>query len=85
MAKLNGGLRVIDTWQGVGQDKVTPRASATLSDRQDGGEWKVNFSNGILPPEFRPDALFLDLTVKAMQTKFGIMLTAISWTLAKDK
>jgi len=85
MAKLIGGFRVIDTWQGVGQDKVSARASATLSDRVDGGELKINFQNGQIPPEFKPDALFSELVVKVQNTKFGMMFNGLSWTAVKEK
>ena len=71
---LQGSFRVIDSWHGVSKADASPRASVTLSDAVDGGQVKVNFSDGKIPPQFLPDALVSNVQVKANLTKFGLML-----------
>ena len=55
----------------------------TLSDPVDGGQVKVNFSDGKIPPQFLPDALVSNVQVKANLTKFGLMLNFLG--VAKGK
>jgi hypothetical protein len=81
---MKGKFRVCDTWQGVSQDgKNTPRASVVMIDCQEGGQVKVSFPSGHVPPEFVPDALLEDLKVKPSNNKFGQMLSYVSLNGAK--
>jgi hypothetical protein len=72
---MTGSFRVIDTWSGVSTDgKQSPRASATLSDAVDGGQLRIIFPLGVVPPEFGMDALVKNIKVKCQNTKLGMML-----------
>ena len=75
---LVGSFRVCDTWQGVSKENK-PRASVTLIDTADGGQVKINFPVGSMPPEFGLDKLVKDIRVKPALTSFGLMLAFINF------
>jgi hypothetical protein len=73
---LKGSFRVVDTGSGVSA-KGEPRASVTMSDKEEAGQFKVTFGDGKIPSAFAMDALVTDFSVKPAMTKFGMMLVYV--------
>ena len=82
---LLGHFRVIDSWVGKGgKTKDIPRASVTLSDKDEVGQVKINFPDGVIPVAFAMDALVSgSIRVKPVLTSFGLMLQFVTLDVSK--